>query len=424
MVRHPRLRAPLVMILAALGLATFGCSEMDPVAGGDFSDHDEPSDLNVTEGDEKSDGLSATFNRNLLMSDDFFAATYAIDGDGLQDFLETSPYGTRSWLADATVHGVRASDAIVAASAEEGINPLVMLGRMQVEKSLVSKTVRPSQHSIDFAFGCGCHDGQACFESMRGLDKQIACSAEALSTHFQNSRAGVGAWRKGKTKASLDPLNVTPASHATASLYAYTPWVLRGRGGNWLVWNITRKFEQHAKNLGDLQTTPELAIAPYWSRDSDGTYALTADAPSSVQRVEYYTDGIVIAEASRMYDSNFTARYAFTSQGQDRSFEVRGYNAQGAWIAAGNGKLDVTSREGVSIRQVDRGEYEITLERADYDVYSIRASADGLPLEDLDSGSLVMRANFESLGEKTIEIRLFDILGLDLRGYERTIEIR
>ena len=35
-------------------------------------------------------------------------------------------------------------------------------------------------------------------------------------------------------------------NHATASLYAYTPWVLVNTGGNWLVWNITRKYEQHA----------------------------------------------------------------------------------------------------------------------------------------------------------------------------------
>jgi hypothetical protein len=46
----------------------------------------------------------------------------------------------------------RAADAIVAASSAEGINALGMLGRMQVEKSLISKTVRPSQRTVDFAF--------------------------------------------------------------------------------------------------------------------------------------------------------------------------------------------------------------------------------------------------------------------------------
>ena len=29
-------------------------------------------------------------------------------------------------------------------------------------------------------------------------------------------------------------------------------WVLRGSGGNWLVWNVTRKMERHARALGVL----------------------------------------------------------------------------------------------------------------------------------------------------------------------------
>ena len=42
----------------------------------------------------------------------------------------------------------------------------------------------------------------------------------------------------------------TPANHATATLYAYTPWVLVGSGGTWLAWNVTRKYERYAENAG------------------------------------------------------------------------------------------------------------------------------------------------------------------------------
>ena len=49
---------------------------------------------------------------------------------------------------------------------------------------------------------------------------------------------------------------VTPANHATASLYAYTPWVLVGRGGNWLVWNISKKYVKYAEDEGLIPTTP------------------------------------------------------------------------------------------------------------------------------------------------------------------------
>ena len=416
------LRPQLLAAMATLLMGT-GCSAIE---GGAFSDHEESSDFAESSSDERSDGLGASFNRHNVMSDDFFSATFAIDGDGLQQFLETSPYGNRSWLADAEINGERAADAIVAASSAEGINALVMLGRMQVEKSLISKTVRPSQRTVDFAFGCGCLDNQPCFESFRGLDKQISCAAETLSTWYQSSLAGEGEWRQGRTTRSLDPLSVTPENHATASLYSYTPWVLRGRGGNWLVWNITRKFEQHAKSLGILRSAPDLSISPRWSRNSDGSYGFSAQAPQAVQRVVYYTDGIVIAEASRADSSDFAATRVFNSEGPDRPFQARGYAADGTWVAMGNGRLDVTSREAVFIQQADTGTYRIGLERPGSDVSSIRVFADGNALTDLGGGGegFVIQADFQSLGEQQIEVRLLSAAGQDLRGYQRDLEIR
>lgn len=247
------MRSPLV-VLAALWL--LGCA--DPDAAGPFEDHDEASDYEpVPAGDDggKADALSATFNAAAVMPDAFFEDTEAVDGDELQRFFETSPYNSRSWLADATVGGRRAADVIVEEAVAAGINPLVMVARMQVEKSLVSKAVRPAQAKIDFAFGCGCPDYRSCNEAYRGLDLQIRCAADTLAKWYAGSIAGDGLWVVGKAKRTLDPQWVTPTNHATASLYAYTPWVLRGSGGNWLVWNVTRKMERHAAALG-LLTPP------------------------------------------------------------------------------------------------------------------------------------------------------------------------
>jgi hypothetical protein len=69
--------------MATLPLAA-GCSAIE---GGAFSDHEESSDFAESSSDERSDGLGASFNRHNVMSDDFFSATFAIDGDGLQQFL-------------------------------------------------------------------------------------------------------------------------------------------------------------------------------------------------------------------------------------------------------------------------------------------------------------------------------------------------
>jgi hypothetical protein len=69
---------------------------------------------------------------------------------------------------------------------------------------------------------------------------------------YDMSRNGSGNYRVGASRQSLDRLTISSANHATASFYAYTPWVLVGRGGNWLAWNITRKYLKHLDTAGRL----------------------------------------------------------------------------------------------------------------------------------------------------------------------------
>lgn len=223
-------------------------------AEGAFTDHDEPSDYEPVDGAGKADGPAATFDRHLVVSDALVLDTTSIDGDDVQAFFETSPYGTRSWLADLTVTGGRRfADALVEVATVRGFNPLLLLVRMQVEKSLVSKTERPGNaDAVDFAFGCGCPDGRACNEAFRGLDRQLTCSADTFVRHWNGSVEGTGAWRMGQARRTLDPISVTPKGHGTASLYAYTPWVLQGSGGNWLVWNVARRYHTAFADAGAL----------------------------------------------------------------------------------------------------------------------------------------------------------------------------
>jgi hypothetical protein len=227
------------------------------VAGcvGTASDHEEQSDFDPVEWspDGKADfgGIPAVFDRNNIMDDVVFG-TAAVDTQALQAFLENSPYGTRSWLADTQLDGMRFADDVYAIAQAHGIDPIVLLARMQVESSLVSATVRPSKSRIDTALGCGCPDSSGCSSAYVGLSGQLRCAADVLAGKYDESNAGTGAWRKGHTSRTSDPLSVTPKSNATAALYAYTPWVLQGRGGNWLVWNVTRKFLKHFDDAGSL----------------------------------------------------------------------------------------------------------------------------------------------------------------------------
>ena len=209
-------------------------------------EHEEAADFEVDPEDAKADGLPATFDQNFVVTDALLTSSLAMTVDDVQAFFENNPYGTRSWLASYSVGDMTAAEMIVEAAVAHEINPLILIARMQVETSLISKTVRPTDRMINRALGCGCPDGGTCNAAYSGLRKQLDCGARTLRKWYDGSIAGNGLWVRGRTKSTLDSRRVTPISHATATLYAYTPWVLVGSGGTWLAWNVTRKYVRHA----------------------------------------------------------------------------------------------------------------------------------------------------------------------------------
>lgn len=130
------------------------------------------------------------------------------------------------------------------------VDPVVLLARMQVEHALVSATTRPDGTRLKSALGCACPvDDSTCF----GLANQLRCAAKTLASGFDNSQHGTGPWTVGKLSSTLDHVRVTPRTDATAALYAYSPWVKLDEGGNWLLWNVTRRFLKHFDAAGVLQ---------------------------------------------------------------------------------------------------------------------------------------------------------------------------
>jgi hypothetical protein len=218
---------------------------------GDPTDYDPVS---WSSGDGKADfsGVPATFDRHNIMTDEVLFASAAVDAAALQEFFEHPPYDEPSWLADYTINGKKFSTVLAEEARAGGIDPVVLLARMQVESSLVSRTKKPGTTTINHALGCGCPDGSACSSAYAGIVSQLRCAADVLKSRYDDSVDGSGEWEKDKSHRTLDPLSVTPKSHATAALYAYTPWVLVNRGGNWLVWNVTRKYLKHFDEAGTL----------------------------------------------------------------------------------------------------------------------------------------------------------------------------
>lgn len=176
---------------------------------------------------------SAPFDRNAVLDDISMKDSDAMTEAEIQKFLDRNPWGKKSVLADYTQGGKSAAAIIHAAAAKHGINPLVLLTRLQMEQGLINKTTA-SQATIDIAFGCGCPHSPACSDRYMGFENQTECAAGTLSRSMvaaTTSTGTVSGWARSRTKQTQDGISVTPKNAATAALYTYTPWVGEAGGG-------------------------------------------------------------------------------------------------------------------------------------------------------------------------------------------------
>lgn len=236
----------LTSFIGAFSILVLGCAA---------DDVHHPLDFEPIGDDGKADGTLVRFDPNHLISDAAFYDSPAMDAAAVQGFLEDTPYGMRSFLADQRMSDGRSlAMALVDVARRRGINPLVLLATLQKEAGLVSKTQAPSRQLVDYAFGCGCPDGGPCSEQLRGLDKQLDCAADKLAeftADLEVAGSTISGWAVGQGKKTLDPQLVVPANRATAVLYTYTPWVLPRRGGNWLFWNVWSRYADHVDYVTD-----------------------------------------------------------------------------------------------------------------------------------------------------------------------------
>ncbi|MCA9588158.1 MAG: hypothetical protein KC657_22700 [Myxococcales bacterium] len=190
------------------------------------------------------------FDKNDVLDDESLMDVDAMTESDVQSFLDKTPWGTRSVLARYSEDGSTAAELMYAAAKKHGINPLVLLVRLQMEQGLVSKTSAP-QSTIDIAFGCGCPHSPVCSDKYMGFANQAECAAGTLRRSVDKVRAGtttVSGWTRGKPKSTQDGLMITPKNATTAALYTYTPWVgeagggKAGVGGASLHWKVWTRF--------------------------------------------------------------------------------------------------------------------------------------------------------------------------------------
>jgi hypothetical protein len=112
-----------------------------------------------------------------------------------------------------------------------GVSPLVVIAKQQHEGSLIEGW-DVARKNRDLAMGYHISD-----VSTHGYQNQVYWGTRALYNHFTNSSGVAFAYDKGRFRAS----------HATVSLYKYTPYWFVTRpggwyGGNWSLYQIYYKY--------------------------------------------------------------------------------------------------------------------------------------------------------------------------------------
>lgn len=182
-----------------------------------------PGSLTAADG-QKDDSWRSGFQRENAISDHEFTDAGRLSQPQIQSFLESK----NSVLA-RPVNGLLPSQAIYDAARRHGINPQVILARLQTEQGLVSKKTA-SQKQLDWALGVGAYDSGNWNQKYKGFDKQVDGAAQTMRRWYDDGKA-----RGSRVALTIDGQKITTANASTYSLYKYTPH-FAGTELNWKVY--------------------------------------------------------------------------------------------------------------------------------------------------------------------------------------------
>jgi len=245
------------------------------------------------------------YDGNDILTDAELFDGNALSRTAIQQFLEAKG----SVLARTTdmVNGVPklVSEMVYEIGKEYGISQKFLLTKLQQEQGLIDKA-SATVSQLDWATGYSCFNNR-CNEKYRGIYKQLDAAADTQRIYAERTYFD---YAVGKTTATKDGYQVTPANQATANLYIYTPYhgSLAGIGGNFFfsrVWNqyFTERVYPDGALLRDSATNE------YWKIDNNkrrkfasaavylADHALDDAIDVSPERLGYYAIGepIVVA---------------------------------------------------------------------------------------------------------------------------------
>lgn len=181
------------------------------------------------------------FNPNLVLSDEdiFDASSWTFSQ--LTAFLRSKGRLADYRLKDTDGVEKTAAEIIWRVAQSYKVNPKYLVALLQKEQSLVEDP-SPSPAQLDWATGYGicdrCSKDSPSVQEFKGFASQVEWAAKQHREKyfFQLlingwTLSGMG---KGRT-AQIDGVSVTPANHATAMLFAYTPHI-KGNLNLWKIW--------------------------------------------------------------------------------------------------------------------------------------------------------------------------------------------
>lgn len=171
-----------------------------------------------------------SFQQNYVISDYALTNSKTMTVAQIQTFLDSK----NSVLAKP-YRGSSPAQMIYDAAKKHGINPQVILTRLQCEQGLISKSTA-TQNKLDWALGVGCYDSGNWNQKFKGFEKQVEYAAQTYRRHYDNARAKLA--HGEKIVMTIDGKQVQVKNAATYSFYKYCPHFQ----GNKLFYSVWRGY--------------------------------------------------------------------------------------------------------------------------------------------------------------------------------------
>ncbi|MBF0544548.1 MAG: LysM peptidoglycan-binding domain-containing protein [Candidatus Riflebacteria bacterium] len=155
------------------------------------------------------------FQTNFVISDNALTDTNTMTIAQIQSFLEKH----HSCLA-RSYRGGSPAQMIWEASKKFGINPQVLLTRLQCEQGLISKT-SATDNQLDWALGVGSYDGGNWDQNYKGFAKQIEGAAHTYRRWYDEGNKILASGKK--LTMQIDGQTVTLKNASSYAFYQYCP---------------------------------------------------------------------------------------------------------------------------------------------------------------------------------------------------------